>query len=156
MNKVKLEDVIESIEFANDLNKFFFDKNTGKIHLITDEVEMHIDDDPEDNDFIPEWEKELVLIARDIQNNPDQYIQLPSKFEINVYAIMEKFCLSLNNENLRNEMYYSIKGSGAFRRFYENIQDFNLEKDWYKYRDEAYKEMAIEWCNDNNLEYYCK
>jgi hypothetical protein len=154
MNKVKLEDVIEGVEFANDLNKFFFNKKTEKIHLITDEVEMHIDDDPEDDDFIPEWEKEFVLIARDIQKNSDQYIQLPDKFEINDYAIMEKFCLSLNNENLRNEMYYSIKGSGAFRRFNSKIQNFNLVEDWHKYKKESYREIAIDWCKENNVEYY--
>jgi hypothetical protein len=61
---------------------------------------------------------------------------------------MERFCLSLDDP-LRETMYRSIKGSGAFRRFKENIRRYGIEDTWYKYRDEKIKEIAREWC-----EYY--
>ena len=153
MIKVKLDDVIEQIEFASDSNKSFFNKKTGKIHLIPDEVERYSDQDMDDG-FIPEWEKELIPIAKDIQNNPDNYIQFPNQYDIHEYSIMEKFCLSLNNEELREIMYSSIKGSSAFQKFKNNIHQYGIADDWYKYKDEAFKEIAIEWCEDNGIEYY--
>jgi hypothetical protein len=61
--------------------------------------------------------------------------------------------LSIKDEEIRNTLYYSIKGSGAFRRFKNDIRRFNLEDDWYKYRDVAIKEIAIEWCENNNIQF---
>jgi len=78
---------------------------------------------------------------------------LPDKFEINEYNIMEKFCLSIRNKEISDIMYSLIKGSGAFRRFKDNIRKYDMEDDWYKYRDAAIKEIAIEWCKDNNVKF---
>lgn len=78
---------------------------------------------------------------------------MPSEFDIHEYRIMERFCLSLENDKLRDIMYYSIKGKGAFRRFKNNIRKYNLEQDWYEYRDEALRTIAIEWCEENGIEY---
>lgn len=151
--KVKLDDVIEQILFASESNQSYFNKNTGEIHLIPDEVESFIEFKMED-DFIPKWEKELIPIAKDIQSNPDNYIPLPDKYDINEYSIMEKFCLSLDNEELCEIMYSSIKGKGAFQRFKNNIHNYGITDEWYKFKDEALKEIAIEWCEYNSIEYY--
>ncbi|GAH05442.1 unnamed protein product, partial [marine sediment metagenome] len=77
---------------------------------------------------------------------------LPTKFDIHEYDIMEKLCLSIKDKEVSNTMYSSIKGSGAFRRFKNNIHRYNIQDDWYEYRDAAIKEIAIEWCKDNNIE----
>ena len=29
----------------------------------------------------------------------------------------------------------------------------DIIQDWYKFRDERYKEIAIDWCKQNELEY---
>lgn len=50
-------------------------------------------------------------------------------------------------------MYDSIKGRGAFRRFKENIERYNMEDDWYKFQNEAMKTIALEWCQGNNIDY---
>ena len=81
----------------------------------------------------------------------DDYIALPDKFEFNEYRLMEKFCLSLSDEKLREEMYYSIKRKGAFQRFKNNIYRYGLADEWYKYRDENLKDIAIEWCKENGF-----
>ncbi|MEH7302773.1 UPF0158 family protein [Neobacillus drentensis] len=47
----------------------------------------------------------------------------------------------------------AIKGKGAFRRFKDNIIDLGLEDQWYSYRSKCYKEIAIEWCRENNIEF---
>lgn len=75
------------------------------------------------------------------------------KFEINEYNIMERFCLSMENRELSDTMYYLIKGKGAFGRFEYNIQKYNIEKDSYKFRREALEIIAIEWCEGNGIDY---
>ena len=64
--KVKLEDVIEQIEFANESNKTYLNKSTGEIHLIPEEVDMYIRNEVFDENDLPDWEKEIIPIAKDI------------------------------------------------------------------------------------------
>ena len=154
MTKVQIDDVIEHLEFASELNKSFLNKNTGEIHLIPEELERYAEPDFEDEDFIPEWEKEIIPVIKDIKQNPAKYIEIPNQFYINEYAIMERFCLSLKEETLRDKMYSAIKGSGAFQRFKDNIHNYGIVDDWYKYKEESFREIAIEWCKENDLEYY--
>ena len=42
-----------------------------------------------------------------------------------------------------------IKGHGAFRRFKDTVYDFGLDKEWYEFQAEAYKRIAIKWCEEN-------
>jgi len=65
---------------------------------------------------------------------------------------MEDFCLSIQDDELSDKMYYSIKGNGAFRRFKENICRYNLENKWYKYKEDTLRKIAKSWCEENNIE----
>jgi len=152
--KVKLEDVIEQIELANESNRTYLNKSTGEIHLIPEEVDMYIENEVFDEDDLPDWEKEIVPIAKDILENPENYIPFPDKYDINEYEIMERFTLSLTDDKMREEIYYSIKGKGAFRRFKGKIFQHGIENDWYKFKEEWLKEIAIDWCKENNIEFY--
>ena len=151
--KVKLEDVIEQIEFANESNKTYLNKSTGEIHLIPEEVDMYIRNEVFDENDLPDWEKEIIPIAKDILENPENYIPFPDQFDINGYEIMERFVLSLTDDKMREEIYYAIKGKGAFKRFRDKILQHDIESDWYKFREDSLKEIAIDWCERNNIEF---
>ena len=66
---------------------------------------------------------------------------------------MEDFCLEIIDQQKQNNLLSAIKGKGAFRRFKDMINDFELETEWYSYRDERLKQIAIKWCQDNNINY---
>lgn len=150
--RVKLNEIIEGLEFQSDESSSFLDKTTGKVVLISDyEISAAEDGDPIE-DF-PDWEQDLVRIAKEIVDETGNYIDLPTKFDINEYSIMEKFCLSLNDSEMSDNLYSSIKGSGAFRRFKDAINEYDIADDWYKYRNDVLKEIAIEWCKENNIEF---
>ena len=148
---MKLLDIIEGMEFQTDESRSYLNKNTGEVVTISDgEFRAAEDNKPVEN--FPDWQRKNIEVAREILET-DSYIPLPSKFDIHEYDIMEEFCLSIENEEIRNTLYNSIKGSGAFRRFKDNILRFNIEDDWYKYRDAAIKKIAIEWCENNNIQF---
>lgn len=151
---VKLDKIIEGIEFQSDETTSYLNKKTGEVVTITDQ-EFSAAEDNEPVEQFPEWEHENIKTAKDILETND-YISLPSKFDIHEYDIMERFCLSITDEEIRDRMYNSIKGSGAFRRFKDNIHRYNIAEEWYKYRDEAIKRMAIEWCEENGIEFISK
>jgi len=150
--RVKLDEIIEGLEFQSDESSSFLDKTTGKVVLISDDEMCAAEDDEPDEDS-PDWEQDLIGIAKEIVDETGNYIALPTKFDIHEYSIMEKFCLSLNDTEMRNTLYSLIKGRGAFQRFKDAIHDYGIADDWYKYRNDALKEIAIEWCQENGIEF---
>ncbi|MCC6568509.1 MAG: hypothetical protein IT315_04670, partial [Anaerolineales bacterium] len=46
-----------------------------------------------------------------------------------------------------------IRGSGAFRRFKDTIYRYRIEEDWFRFRDEAYKEIAVSWLKSHGFAY---
>ncbi|MFB0553592.1 MAG: UPF0158 family protein [Phycisphaerae bacterium] len=150
--RVKLNEIIEGLEFQSDERHSFLDKRTGEVVSISDEEMQAAEDDEPIEDF-PDWQQDLVRIAKEIVDETGDYIELPTKFDINEYRIMEKFCLSLNDSEMSDTLYSSIKGSGAFRRFKDAIHEYDIADDWYKYRNDALKEVAIEWCQEHGIEF---
>ena len=150
--RVKLDDIIEGLEFQSDERHSFLDKRTGEVVSISDEEMQAAEDDEPIEDF-PDWQQDLVRIAKEIVDETGDYIALPTKFDIHEYSIMEKFCLSLNDSEMSDTLYSLIKGSGAFRRFKDAIHEYDIADDWYKYRNDVLKETAIEWCQENGIEF---
>ena len=149
--RVKMDDIIEGLEFQSDESSSFLNTKTGEVVLIND-YEMQAAEDDELIEDMPDWEQDQVRIAREILAETGQYISLPSKFDIDDYSIMERFCMSLDNQKIGDALYDLIGGSGAFRRFKDAIYRYEIEDEWHSYRSDALKEIAIEWCRENNIE----
>ncbi len=149
---VKLDDIIEGMEFQSDERHSFLDKRTGEVVSLSDEEIQAAEDNEPIEDF-PEWQQDLIKIAKDILAETGDYIGLPSKFDIHEYSIMERFCLSIDDPEISDTLYSLIKGSSAFRRFKDALYEYNLSDDWYKYRDNRLKEIATEWCEENGIEF---
>ena len=148
--KIKLSKIVDELGLLSDEHFAYLNIETGEISTISSE-ELRAAEEEEPLERYPLWQQENISLAKEILEK-DEYIALPTKFDVNEYAIMEEFCLSINKDELREIMYQSIKGRGAFRRFRENIQRHGIEIDWYKFRDEAMKQLAIEWCEENEIE----
>ena len=136
---IKLNNVIEAIELASNEFDYYYNSETREIIMYADPMITGIDQ----SDFLEDLEA-------DVDN---KYIQLPTKFDVNDYDMMESFIWSIKDEKMQNELEEAIRGRGAFRRFKDKIQKFALEEQWFSYRDNAYKRIAIEWCENHNIEY---
>ena len=150
--RVKLDDIIEGLECQSEESHSYLDKRTGKVILISDEELCTAENDEPIEDF-PDWQHDQFKIAKEILAETGDYIELPSQFDIHKYSIMERFCLSIDDSEISDTPYSLIKGSGAFQRFKNAIHKFDISDDWYKYRDNALKEIAIEWCQENGIEF---
>ena len=128
--KVKLEDIIEAMEFANMETEYYYDTHNEKVLMLFDEMV-----DGEDN-------PELF----------EDYIPLPGQYDINEYRIMEEFIYELPAGNDQDVLAKTIQGRGAFRRFKDKLYDLNLEKQWYQYREEAYEKIARQWSERHKID----
>lgn len=150
--RVKLSEIIGEMELQHDQGSLYLNKKTGEVVLLIDE-ELLTAEEEESSEELPEWQREAMKVAKDILENGENYVELPSKEEINEYRIMEDFCRSVEDRRISEKLFDAIKGRGAFRRFKDNIVRLGIEDRWYKYKKEAFKKIAIEWCEDNDIDY---
>ncbi|MCI5207413.1 MAG: hypothetical protein D3910_01150 [Candidatus Electrothrix sp. ATG2] len=135
-----------------DESSAYFNTEDGEIYVVsTEELSAAEEGEPPIEDF-PEWQQEAVKIAQQIISG-DQYIALPTKYDVHQYAIMEEFCESVADQKISDALQIAIRGKGAFRRFKDACHRFEISEQWYSYQTEALKEIAISWCKENNLEY---
>jgi hypothetical protein len=150
--RVKLSEIVAEMELQHEQATSYLNKKTGEVVLLIDE-EWLTDEEEESSEELPEWQREVLMVKKDILQNLENYAELPSKVEINEYRIMEDFCRSLEDQRIFEKLSGAIKGRGAFRRFKDNIIRLGIEDQWYKYKEEVLKRMAIEWCEENNIDY---
>jgi len=149
---VELSEIIDGMEIQMGEMKPYLDKSTGEVILVTDE-DMRTAEDDESLEDYSEWERESIQKVRRMFFGDGVPVQLPTQFDIHEYQIMQRFCGSVEDENVSDSLYDAITGSGAFRRFKDGVYRFGIQDDWYKYRAEAFRKIAIEWCEDNEVEY---
>jgi hypothetical protein len=149
--QVKLKDIIEGLAFLTDEGTSYLNTTTGEVVSITDEELRAAEEDEPLEDF-PEWQHDAIRIAKDIVET-DHYLPLPDRFEIHEYSIMERFCLSVDDDDLRDDLCDAIRGRGAFRRFKDSIQAYGIAEEWYRYRDAALREIAMAWCEEHGIPY---
>src|SRR5262249_21724032 len=137
--------------FQSDEQSSFLNLTTGEVVSITDEELRAAENDEPLEDF-PEWQHDAIRIAKDIVET-DHYVLLPDRFEIHEYQIMERFCLSIDDEDMRDDLCDAIRGRGAFGRFKDRMQWDGMPEEWYRYRDAALREIAVAWCEEQGIPY---
>lgn len=107
-----------------------------------------------DNSFVYYIQEERIISNDDLdEEDLNNYISLPSFKEKDDYHIMESFVYSLDEGEAKEWLIEAIKGKGAFRQFRFTVERFDLLNNWYDYRYEAYRELAIKWCDYYGVEY---
>jgi hypothetical protein len=159
---VSLRDLVDELQtLSSDERHVYLNKVTGKVISVTNDdfaIVANVDEsefaelgDNESGDS--DLEQDFFSEVKRISLFDDDYLELPSKFDIHEYEIMERFSLSIPNRKIGDVLLDKIRGSGAFRRFKDMIYRYGVEKDWFKFRDEAYKDIAIAWLQSHDFTY---
>lgn len=150
---VPLRDLVDELQTLSDETHVYLNKITGEVISITNDDFSFVENGDDWREFTEsELEQEFFEKVEKALNS-DEYLESPSRFEIDEYEIMERFCLSVPDEKISNLLLENIRGSGAFRRFKDTIYRYDIEKEWFKFRDKAYKEIAILWLESNGFAY---
>jgi hypothetical protein len=161
---VSLRDLVDELQMLPNEWNAYLNKVTGKIITVTEddvammEMDSELEEEMEEGDDdkageVSDLEMEHYQeLKRVLASDPD-YLKLPSRFDIHEYEIMERFCLSVPDGKVSDVLLRKIRGSGAFRRFKDTIYQYGIEDDWFQYRDEGYKEIAIAWLESKGIAY---
>ena len=137
---IPLKQVIQAIEEANEVFTSFWDTKAGKTVYLADLLMTDLTED------------DKALTAA-IEDTPERFLRFPTKYAIHQYLIIEDFVDQLSHGKAQEDLVYAIRGKGAFRRFKQSVRFHGLEQRWYDYLAEAYRELAIRWCEEEGLEY---
>ncbi|OGU20109.1 MAG: hypothetical protein A2X85_02260 [Geobacteraceae bacterium GWF2_54_21] len=149
---VSLNDIVQEMQIISDTMTVYFKRSSGEFIAATDEY-IHAAECGESLDNRPEWEQDAIRMTADVLAHEDDggYVPLPSRYDIHEYSVMERFCDTVSNPKIANDLFRSITGIGAFRRFKATIRMHGVEDGWHRFRDEEYKEIAREWCKENGI-----
>lgn len=131
---VTLSKIIDGLEMVDDIVDCYYNPEKDEVFL---------SNIGEDGDLTEDEIDELF----------EESIILPTQYEINEYQMMVDFIDTIENLEIKNNLQKLIQGKGAFRRFKDYCNDVNIIQNWYGYREQRYKDIAINWCKENNIQY---
>ena len=109
--QVKLQAIIEEMEIQFEESRTFLNIKTGEIIVVTsDDLTA---EDEESIDHLPDWEQEDRKVANDVVENFENYKELPTKYELNEYEMMEDFCLTVSDQRKQDILLSLLKGKGV-------------------------------------------
>ena len=148
---MKLDDLVGEIEIQIDDTFSYIDTQTGEVITLSIE-ELSAAEDERTIEYFPDWQRENIEKAKQILEDEDGiYLDFTLRNEYHEYEIIEEFIGTISKEEIRKELYEAIRGRGAFRRFKDGIRDYDIEKQWYEFKDKKLKELVIEWCKTRDI-----
>lgn len=149
INKLKLADIVDALEFHSDEHHAFIDIKNSTVCILSDSALSYAENNDED---YPDWQHEEVLCAKAfLEDEANNFIALPTQYDVDEYGMMENFAYTLDDQHKTEKLLIALQGKGAFRRFKDTVIFLEIENDWYRYRDEQYKQFTIAWCKSNGI-----
>ena len=143
--RVEIDAVVEAMEMQSDDMHSFLHRPSGRFITVSDEALVAAENGDE-GAVTPEE----LADAQQILSAAEEYLELPDRFEINEYHMMERFAHGLGPAE-RDAMLRALSGRGAFRYFKDTVHRLGLAKAWYAFRDEGYEEVARSWCDEHGI-----
>jgi hypothetical protein len=148
---VRLNDIVDALEMQFDESSSYLDLDSSHVETISDDLLREAEESGDDEEpDLPAWQKQEWEIARRIVSS-DRFQELPTKFEVHEWAIMQDFSHSVEPDSIREDLLHAIHGGGAFRNFKDTLRPHRIESAWFAFRAEALKQIALNWCEANHI-----
>jgi hypothetical protein len=147
---VSLNAVVGELELLGEEMHAFVNRRTGELYGSTSEL-LHKAAEGDDDELLG-WEGEVVDKLREILGSAD-WLELPARETSEDYRIMERFCLECCAGRVQEELLSAISGRGAFGRFKDGIHRWQVQDEWYAFRQRALAESAARWLEAQGIAY---
>ncbi len=136
---LSIDDIAEALEKCTFDTRYILDLQDQEIIMLSE----YLMSDEEIREVFDEID----------EDETGRYVLFPIRTDFwNGYADMELFIDGIEDQQLRNNAYQAINGSGAFRRFRDFIREYpDLERQWYTWKDNRTHLRAKEWLEEEGL-----
>jgi hypothetical protein len=147
----RLNDIVEALDMQIDETSSFLDRETGQVETVLRELLREVEASGDDEEVdLPAWQKPEWEVAKLIVST-ERFLPLPSRFDVHEWSIMEDFSRSVEPDRIRDELLLAIHGAGAFQNFKDAVRRHRIEAAWFAFRTEALRQIAIHWCEKNQV-----
>lgn len=137
--KINLNELTDMFDNISSYEYIVYDKKENE-YIFVDEMFMGLS----------EYKELMEKFEFDEEN---RYFFLPNKYIFHDSEIAEEYIYSVRDGKVQNELEYSFCGKERYRKFKETLRRYKLLDDYYSFRENYLKNMAIEWCKKYNFEY---
>jgi hypothetical protein len=148
---VQVWKIVDALEIQIDESASYLDRETGEVETVSTTL-MGLAEEGEEEPYLLAWQHAEWELARLIARDGERFFDLPTKFDIHEWQIMEDFS-EHQQEPLRSDLRSAIHRSGAFRIFKDTLRRRGRIETWYKFRERALHEIAVEWLKDHGVPY---
>jgi hypothetical protein len=132
--------------FFIEVGEAMFMNNTRSfIDMETLEVEIHASED-----YFSFGDMEDT--AEEALSNPDKFFPIEHSSSSKAFEVMESFVETVKDKKLRLQLVSALQRKKPFANFKYIVDNSILREDWFKFKDEAYAEIAKEWIKENASE----
>jgi len=90
MAAVTLKEVVDAMDVIGDDTLAYLNPKTGEIVTLSEDDRRLVEDEELDEEDLPQWQRKALPKIREVMES-DEFLELPSKFEIHDWEIMERF-----------------------------------------------------------------
>lgn len=126
----------------------YLDQQTGEVIVLGGDVSFDISnpgDKPPKN--LSGWQlKEWERCRKVMSDSTGRHIEIPPDESVDSWQLRADFADQLTDDDLRDRLSSALRGSGAFRRFKDELHPHpDALKAWYEYEANAQRQTAKEW-----------
>jgi hypothetical protein len=81
----------------------------------------------------------------------EDFIKMPDSFEIHDYQILREFAETFPHGSVGRALSRTLRGSGAFRRFKSEIRAHGVEQQWYDFKSNAIRKIAVKFLEESGI-----
>lgn len=141
--KVELEDIVNAMAYANKTGDYYY-------HKPSEEIVLRVN--PVFSGFTAMGAYvETDELAADIKANPKDYIHVPVLGLNENYRIMVGYTEVLPDGEDKERLTQILKSAYPFRAFGRAVSALGISDDYERYRIDAIRDIALEWCRENGL-----
>jgi len=150
---VEISEIVEAMEIDRVTNECYFDRDTGEVVIIPEDISFEIATDTFDPEEMMDWDRDMVALARAMEKDIDRFLWIPPIEASEIYRLMLDFTFSREDKELQRLLEVALDGKGAFGRFRHVLAEYPEERDeWFRIKDEAIETMARDWLSSLDIE----
>jgi Uncharacterised protein family (UPF0158) len=147
---VQLTDIIDALEIQIDEYLSYLDLDSGQVVAVSGDLLSAAEEPGDEDPDLSDWQKDEWECAKRITTT-DRFLALPTKYDVHEWGIMMEFSRSLESDEISNDLLRAIHGARAFRNFKDTVRRLEIEPAWYAFRSGALRQIAVDWCEENQI-----
>jgi len=146
-----LDEIVLVMDVPHGTWTAYLNRYTYELVTIS-EGDLELSDWEGDDPGCREYLRREVARARAVVKSED-FLKVPSRFEIRELDIMESFCSTVEDPALRDSLLHALRGRDAFRRFRNEARARGVQVAWFIFREGALERIAADWLDASGIAY---